>query len=53
MASGFAFFENYAFLAGDPSFWPAIINTLIFIGSVLLITVVFSDLGNCSQIARS
>ena len=39
--SGFAFFENYAFLAGDPSFWPAIINTLIFIGSVLLITVVF------------
>jgi len=42
--SGFAFFENYIFLAGDPSFWPAIINTLLFIGSVLVISIVFGVL---------
>ena len=32
--------QNYVYLAGDPSFVPALINTLIFIGSVLIITVV-------------
>src|SRR6201998_1093304 len=36
----FAGFQNYQFLVGDASFWPAIFNTLIFIGAVLIITVV-------------
>ena len=38
--TGFAWFQNYQFLVGDASFWPAILNTLIFIGAVLIITVV-------------
>jgi sorbitol/mannitol transport system permease protein len=38
--TGFAAFQNYEFLVGDASFWPAILNTLIFIGAVLIITVV-------------
>jgi sorbitol/mannitol transport system permease protein len=38
--TGFAGFQNYQFLVGDASFWPAILNTLIFIGAVLIITVV-------------
>jgi sorbitol/mannitol transport system permease protein len=38
--TGFAWFDNYAFLVGDASFIPAIINTVIFIGAVLIITVV-------------
>ena len=38
--TGFAWFDNYAFLAGDASFIPAIINTVIFIGAILIITVV-------------
>jgi sorbitol/mannitol transport system permease protein len=38
--TGFAAFQNYQFLVGDASFWPAILNTLIFIGAVLIITVV-------------
>jgi len=38
--SGFAWLQNYQFLVGDANFWPAIINTLIFIGSVLIISVV-------------
>jgi sorbitol/mannitol transport system permease protein len=37
---GFAGFQNYQFLWGDASFFPAIINTIIFIGAVLIITVV-------------
>ncbi len=32
--------QNYQFLWNDPAFFPAILNTLIFIGAVLLITVV-------------
>ena len=32
--------QNYVYLAGDPSFVPALINTLLFIGAVLIITVV-------------
>jgi sorbitol/mannitol transport system permease protein len=36
----FAGLDNYLFLAGDASFIPAIINTIVFIGSVLLISVV-------------
>jgi sorbitol/mannitol transport system permease protein len=42
--SGFAKFENYQFLWGDPAFFPAITNTIIFIGAVLIITVVFGVL---------
>lgn len=38
--TGFAGFENYQFLGGDPSFIPALINTIIFIGAVLIISVV-------------
>ncbi len=32
--------QNYKFLWSDPAFFPAILNTLIFIGAVLVITVV-------------
>src|SRR5580700_5665108 len=38
--TGFAGFQNYQFLWGDASFGPAVLNTLIFIGAVLIITVV-------------
>ena len=38
--TGFAGFANYVYLVGDPSFIPAIINTIIFICAVLIITVV-------------
>ncbi len=41
---GFAKFENYKFLWEDPAFFPAIKNTLVLIGSVLVITVVFGTL---------
>lgn len=37
---GFAGFDNYHFLATDPSFGPAIWHTLALIGAVLVITVV-------------
>jgi sorbitol/mannitol transport system permease protein len=40
----FAGFENYQFLVGDANFWPAILNTLIFIGAILIITVVLGVL---------
>lgn len=33
-------FANYAFFITDPSFWPALLNTLLLVGSVLIITVV-------------
>ncbi len=36
----FSGFDNYLFLAGDASFIPAIINTIVFIGAVLIISVV-------------
>src|SRR5271165_1292023 len=42
--SGFAGVENYQFLAEDESFWPAIINTIVLMGSVLIITVVVGTL---------
>ncbi len=41
---GFAGLENYRFLWQDPSFVPAIVNTVILIGSVLGITVVLGTL---------
>ena len=39
-AGGFVGLQNYVYLAGDPAFVPALINTLLFIGAVLIITVV-------------
>src|SRR3979490_1445138 len=42
--SGFAGIENYQFLTEDESFWPAIINTVILMGAVLIITTVVGTL---------
>jgi sorbitol/mannitol transport system permease protein len=42
--SGFAGVENYQFLIEDESFWPAIINTVLLMGSVLIITIVLGTL---------
>jgi sorbitol/mannitol transport system permease protein len=42
--SGFAWFENYSYLWGDESFFPAIINTIVLMGSVVIITVVLGIL---------
>jgi sorbitol/mannitol transport system permease protein len=42
--SGFAGFENYQYLAEDEAFWPSIINTVILMGAVLIITIVFGTL---------
>jgi sorbitol/mannitol transport system permease protein len=41
---GFAGIDNYKFLWEDSSFYPAILNTIIIIGAVLAITVVFGVL---------
>lgn len=38
--SGFVGLSNYEFFYTDPSFWPAILNTLILVGSILAISVV-------------
>jgi sorbitol/mannitol transport system permease protein len=35
-----AAFDNFEFFVTDPSFWPAILNTLLLLGSVIAITVV-------------
>jgi sorbitol/mannitol transport system permease protein len=37
---GFLGLANYEFFVTDPSFWPAILNTLVLVGSVIAITVV-------------
>ncbi|WP_211461846.1 carbohydrate ABC transporter permease [Collimonas silvisoli] len=42
--TGFVGLDNYAFLFNDPAFWPAILNTLVLIGSVLVISVVAGTL---------
>src|SRR5271165_6533040 len=42
--TGFAGFENYSYLWSDESFFPAIINTIVLMGSVLIITVVVGTL---------
>jgi sorbitol/mannitol transport system permease protein len=42
--SGFAKFDNYKFLWEDPAFFPALKNSVILIGSVLIITVVLGTL---------
>ncbi len=36
---GFAGIDNYAYLVTDPDFWASLINTLVLVGSVLVITV--------------
>ena len=40
MLEGFVWFDNYINLLNDPVFWISIVNTLVLVGSVLLITVV-------------
>ena len=42
--TGFAGFDNYGSLLTEPALWTAIRNTLILVGSVLAITVVFGTL---------
>ena len=37
---GFVGLENYEFFITDPSFWPAVLNTVTLLGSVIIITVV-------------
>lgn len=39
-ANPFVGFENYEYFFTDPAFWPAVINTLLLVGGVLIITVV-------------
>ncbi len=41
---GFAGFQNYRLLIGDPAFWASLRNTLVLVGSVLLVTVLFGIL---------
>jgi sorbitol/mannitol transport system permease protein len=43
-AMAFAGFENYSYLWSDESFFPAIINTIVLMGSVLIITIVLGTL---------
>ena len=38
--SGFIGWSNYEFFYTDPAFWPAIMNTLVLVGSVIFVTVV-------------
>lgn len=38
-ATGFVGFDNYEFLVTDPDFWASLVNTLVLVGSVLVITV--------------
>jgi len=45
---GFAGLDNYRFLWEDPSFFPAIVNTGILIGSVLAITSRWGPSWPCS-----
>lgn len=42
--TGFAGFDNYKYLVTDPDFWVSLTNTLLLLGSVLVITVVFGTL---------
>ena len=37
--SGFIGLENFEFFVTDPSFWPAVLNTVLLLGSVILVTV--------------
>ena len=42
--TGFAGFENYSFLLADPALPTAMLNTLLLVGSVLIVTVVLGTL---------
>jgi sorbitol/mannitol transport system permease protein len=42
--AGFAGLDNYRFLVTDPDFWASLQNTLVLVGSVLVITVVLGTL---------
>jgi len=42
--TGFAGLDNYRYLVTDPDFWVSLENTLILVGSVLIITVCFGTL---------
>jgi sorbitol/mannitol transport system permease protein len=44
MLTGFAGLENYAFLLEDPALWTSLWNTLVLVGSILIITVVLGTL---------
>ncbi len=37
--TGFAGIENFEYFVTDPSFWPAVLNTCLLLGSVIVITV--------------
>ena len=37
--TGFAGLDNYRYLVTDPDFWVSLENTLILVGSVLIVTV--------------
>jgi sorbitol/mannitol transport system permease protein len=37
--NGFAGLDNYRYLITDPDFWASLVNTLVLVGSVLVITV--------------
>jgi len=42
--SGWIGWQNYGYFLGDPAFFGALLNTLLLVGGVLLITVVFGTL---------
>jgi sorbitol/mannitol transport system permease protein len=42
--TGFVGLENYQFLFEDPALWTALYNTLVLVGSILIITVVVGTL---------
>ena len=42
--TGFVGFENYQFLLDDPALWTSLWNTLVLVGSVLIISVVLGAL---------
>lgn len=44
MLTGFAGWENYEFLLTDPALWTSLVNTLLLVGTVLVITVVLGTL---------
>jgi sorbitol/mannitol transport system permease protein len=42
--SGFIGLENFEFFVTDPSFWSAVLNTVLLLGSVILLTIVLGVL---------
>ncbi len=42
--AGFAGGDNYSFLVSDPDFWVSLRNTMVLLGSVLIVTVGFGTL---------